>query len=255
MKKRVTIATRQGKRLFQEDFYVHLHLANENGLEGELLAVLDGHGGSTAARLCADEIHGLLKLESAADAENSLRQLIRELDGKTRHLSSGTTVSLALVLYDPPQVSIAILGDSPVVVLDNRGELHQSPNHNVRSNPEECAIAKKRGATYRQGHIFAPDCEDGLAMGRALGDAHLEEVLFREPDVYTITEPAWVLVASDGLFNPIYDPLMVMIDDLQFPAEDGADAAEIMRLAEAREEAEEGKEGGLEDNATALVWG
>jgi serine/threonine protein phosphatase PrpC len=164
MNKRVTAATRQGKQTFQEDFYVHLHLANENGLEGELLAVMDGHGESAAAKLCADEIPKLYRIENAADAENSLRQLVRELDAKTRHMSSGTTVSLALVLYKPSQVSVAILGDSPVVVLDNRGELHHSPDHNVIWNPDERAAARKRGATIREGYIFAPGCEDGLAM-------------------------------------------------------------------------------------------
>jgi hypothetical protein len=46
-----------------------------------------------------------------------------------------------------------------------------------------------------------------------------------------------------------------MIDDLQFPAEDGTDAETLMKLVEARDESEEGEDGGLEDNATALVWG
>lgn len=245
MKNRISSATKQGPRDYQEDFYFHLHIASKSGLKGELLAVMDGHSGSGAAALCAREIKNDFRISRAADAETALKRLVKKLALKTENLTSGSTLSLALVVYAPLQVSVAILGDSPVVVLDKQGELHLSPEHNVRSNLDERRAAEKRGGIYDHGYIFEPIGRNGLQMSRALGDAHLGKIISREPEIYTIAKPAWVLVASDGLFDPSHKDTSGLMEEIKDFAVAGATAERLMEWAEERE---------LQDNATALVW-
>jgi len=245
MKNRITSAAKQGPRSYQEDFHFHLHISSKSGVRGELLAVMDGHSGAEAAALCAREIKNHFRISRAAEAETALKRLVKKLAAKTEHMNSGSTLSLALVVYAPLQVSVAILGDSPVVVFDKQSELHLSPEHNVRSNLDERRAAEKRGGFYDRGYIYERGGIYGLQMSRALGDAHLGEILSREPEVYTIAKPAWVLVASDGLFDPSHKETTGLMEEIKDFAVTGATAEQLMEWADGRE---------LQDNATALVW-
>ena len=82
-------------------------------------------------------------------------------------------------------------------------------------------------------------------MGRALGDSYLSKILSREPDIYTIDNPQWVLVASDGIFDPDHENTSQLIEKVKKYAIRRSTAGDIMKWAESR---------GLKDNATALVW-
>ncbi|MBI3274029.1 MAG: hypothetical protein HYZ69_02700, partial [Candidatus Colwellbacteria bacterium] len=121
------------------------------------------------------------------------------------------------------------------------------PEHNVRSNLEERKAAEQRGGIYSGGYIWNDlgSLGQGLQMSRALGDAHLGNILSREPDVYTIAEPLWVLVASDGLFDPGHSDTYRLLQEIEDYAKRNATADELMKWVEKR---------GLKDNATALVW-
>ena len=134
-----------------------------------------------------------------------------------------------------------------MVVVDKQGAVHISPEHNVRSNLNERKAAEKRGGIYRDGYIWndLSSLGSGLQMSRALGDAHLGKILSREPDIYVISNPEWVLVASDGVFDPDHENTSQLIEKVKKYAIRRSTAGDIMKWAESR---------GLKDNATALVW-
>lgn len=240
----ITCIQEQGPRSYQEDRSFHKHI---DGVDytGKLLAVMDGHGGSATAELCANEIGQLFSPRSAKSVEEDLKGLVSLLNGKTINFLAGTTISIACVLEDHRKVSIAVLGDSPVVVFDDEGNLHVSPEHNVRSNLQERGAAQKRGGVYGSGYIWERDQEYGLQMGRALGDAHLGRIISHEPEIYTLNNPQWILVASDGLIDPCHEQSEGLFLEIKKYAQKRASAKDLMQWALSR---------GLRDNATAIVW-
>lgn len=247
----VSIAVRQGARPYQEDRHICLRIDNSY-LKGWLLAVMDGHsinghGGELVAELCAKKIKKLFRITDEGQAEESLRCLVADLNSQTEPYPEGSTFSAVLLLDNNPKISVAVLGDSPVIVLDQDGNMHVSPEHNVRSNPKERKAAEQRGGIYMKGYIWNDlgSLGRGLQMGRALGDSYLGKILSREPDVYTIQNPQWALVASDGVFDPGHHNTSHLLEEIKKYAMRCSTAEDIMKWAERR---------GLEDNATALVW-
>ena len=89
-------------------------------------------------------------------------------------------------------------------------------------------------------HIAGP----GLQMTRALGDAELDSVLDRTPDVYSVPLGDFVLVASDGLFDPAH---AVSVNDtemqLAMTVDVGGNATDIV-----------GSVRQPKDNITAVLW-
>lgn len=242
----VSAAVKQGLRPYQEDRHVRLRLDKPN-LKGWLLAVMDGHNGKLVAELCAEKIGQIFQITDENQAEESLRCLVVDLNSQTEVYSEGSTFSAALLLDNVPKVTVAVLGDSPVVVLDKKGNVHVSPEHNVRSNLEERKAAEQRGGIYINGYIHTDlsDLAPGLQLSRALGDSGLGNILSREPDIYTIQNPQWVLVASDGIFDPGHKNTSQLLEEVKEYAMKRSTAKDIMKWAESR---------GLEDNATAIVW-
>ncbi|MDP1689600.1 MAG: PP2C family serine/threonine-protein phosphatase [bacterium] len=243
----ITSAVRKGRKSYQEDRHCYLNIHGRN-LNGWLLAVMDGHRGDFVAEFCRTEIPKIFRLSEASQGEKALEELVTELSRQTAHDNSGSTLSLALVIDRPRIASVAILGDSPVVIYDGK-KLHLSPDHNVRTNLVERAAAEVRGGRYDTrdgGYLYGLHYDLSLQMGRALGDAWMGPALSHIPDIYTIKNPRWVLVASDGLFDDTHrdtERLLLQVKDL---ARQKSSAKDLMQWAESR--------GPLRDNATALVW-
>ncbi len=204
---------------------------------------MDGHGGATVSDFCAKNIFRTMSLDDGKP-EYRLASLVANLNSATCLYEAGSTFSGVIISEKSKTASVAILGDSPIVILDGKGRLHVSPEHNVRSNAAERKAAEARGGHYSQGYIWGSR-EDGLQMSRALGDAPLDSILSREPEIYTVHNPVWVLVASDGLFDPSHENTEDLLKEIKEFAKNGADADMLMAWAEER---------GLHDNATAIVW-
>ena len=145
MKSEVTYASSQGPREEQEDYYF-LSCIEENDLSGWLLAVMDGHEGKEVAEFCAKKIAKLFKINQADQTEEALRVLIEKLHYGTFSFECGSTISAAIILESHRKVSVAILGDSPVIVLDKNGQLHISPEHNIPSNTKTLHAHKQKHA-------------------------------------------------------------------------------------------------------------
>lgn len=243
----ITSAVRKGRRPYQEDRHCYLSIRGRN-LKGWLLAVMDGHREDYVAEFCRTEIPKIFRLSEASQSEKVLEELVTELSRQTAHSGSGSTLSLALVIDRPRIVSVAVLGDSPVVVYDGK-KLHVSPDHNVRTNLAERAAAKKRGGRYDTrdgGYLYGLHYDLSLQMGRALGDSWMGPALSHTPDIYTIKNPRWVLVASDGLFDDTHRDTERLLLQVKSLAIKKSSANDLMQWAERR--------GPIRDNATALVW-
>ena len=237
----VTFAVKKGPRPYQEDRHYETYIPDRKWL---LLTVMDGHGGEDVSEFCANNIFRTMSLDDGKP-EYRLSSLVANLNSATRLYEAGSTFSGVIISEELDTASVAILGDSPVVILDGKGQLHISPEHNVRTNVNERKAAEARGGHYSQGYIWHSREEGGLQMSRALGDAHLDGILSREPEIYTIPNPVWVLVASDGLFDPSHKSTESLLKDIEKFAKKRATADVLMAWAKKR---------GLHDNATAVVW-
>ncbi len=231
-----TSASVIGKRSYQEDKYVL-----SAGDYGWLIAIMDGHNGAQTSIYCCDN------LVETFSKTNSLFETVRILNDKTKNFESGSTLSIVHIPKDAQVANVAILGDSPVIIRSKNGVINISPEHNVRTNLLEREAAIKRGGVYSAGHIYDDRLQYGLQMSRALGDSYLDNILNREPDVYTIelAEESFVIAVSDGVIDPGHENSKMQIDRIVKLVEQGADAKKLVEDALARQ---------TKDNATAIVW-
>lgn len=242
---KLSVATARGLRQYQEDRYLVHHAA-----DGILLAVMDGHGGSDVAEVCKDylgpfwNLAVLTKEGEARLYDKALALTIWQLESITCEYHSGSTISLAFVPNAEDQVYVASLGDSPIVVRTPDGVCRVSEGHNVRTNLAERDAAIGRGGVYDGGYIWEPYGHSGLQMARALGDSNMGLVLSREPDVEVIPLGDFVLLATDGVFDPGHKNERQAIADVVALIDQGGEAQAIVDRAVKLP---------TDDNATAVL--
>lgn len=244
--KNVTTATAQGPRDYQEDRYlVHeFHTAQDS--KAVLLAVFDGHDGSEVAEFCKTKLGDYFSLNGAGTKQvmTALANAVAKLAKETRHQLSGTTLSAVCVINNTAVV--AVVGDSPVIIVGkNRGAV-VSPEHNVRTNMRERETAIARGGIYASGYIFSKsNC--GLQVSRALGDVRMGDVISHEPEIHSVAlgPQSIVLVCTDGMIDPLHENTKKEIKRLLRLAKRGASAMDLLEAI---------KDKGLRDNATAILW-
>lgn len=197
---KITYASEKGRRGYQEDAYITF-----KAKDGFVLAVFDGHGGSEVAEFSSEHLAAIFRTAKGT-GEEKLRNVFTILSDKTGRDDAGSTASIAFLPDGSNEMIVGILGDSPVLVKRADGTVWVSPEHNVRSNESEARAAEERGGFIHAGYLFSNFSGGGLQMSRALGDSHLGRVLSREPEIFTIliNEKSWVLVATDGLFDPAH---------------------------------------------------
>ncbi len=204
MKFEMTTATDRGKRPYQEDRSVVYWIPDE----GYLLATFDGHGGSECADFCAKTLVPIIHTFTRFgwNTEDAIRDVFRNLNEKTEYMGPGCAASIAFIKKDGSEVIVGVLGDAPVLVKKDDGELWLAPEHNVRTNQAEANAAIERGGFVQNGYLFVRMGGNGLQMSRALGDRFLGPVLNREPEIFRLPlgPGSFVLVGTDGLFDPTH---------------------------------------------------
>src|SRR5262249_25425793 len=150
----VTSASAQGPRLHQEDRWLC-----EAVRGGFILAVFDGHRGSATADFAHQHFLPILESSLRPDAHSvpdALRDVFAQLNQKTATELSGATASAVFIPDRAETLYWAVLGDSPIALLDAYGKIHIGPDHNVRTNPQECAAAEARGGIIYGGYLEDP---------------------------------------------------------------------------------------------------
>ena len=233
----ISSAVEQGDREYQQD-RDFIKVA-----EGySILAVMDGHGerGSEIAEFCKVAIGEILANEGyASDPEEVIGKIFTELLEKAPYQhDGGTTLSIAWIKED--KAVIGVLGDSPVLVVDKSGRWYKSPLHNTSNQAEKDAVLAKGGKVVTKNNClyFHDPMHYGeyIQLSRAIGDKVFQDILLRVPAIYTVPNPKYVLVSSDGLRRAI----AVTVKD---------DSTAEGLMEEARKYA-----GGLWDNTTVLLW-
>lgn len=211
----ITTATEQNKRSSQEDRTVVKNFKNGD----ILLAVLDGHGGSRVAEIAANKIPYIFKsicrLYPTLSDHDVILSLFKRLNYLTCNYSSGAACSLVWVKPSLNLIHVAVLGDCPVLLKQPDENIWRAPEHNVRTNAIEAQRAIKNGARIYNGYMFGYFGMDevGIQMSRALGDKILHGVIERIPEIFTFSinfkdsNNLWLLLASDGLFDPSHNIL------------------------------------------------
>ncbi len=239
----ISNATAQGNRDYQEDRLVIARIP-----DGTLLAIADGHGGDVVAEYISQNLlRTWLQFDDLeTDGDTLIKKVFAALHQDTKHMHSGSTLSLAFIDDTNSNVAVAVLGDSPVMVNTFNGALWLAREHNVRTNLEERGQALSRGGFYAEGYLWKNGAH-GLQMSRALGDADLDGILNREPEisVLTLTKPSWLLVASDGLIDPSHLVSGSSYKEIANRLDDGAEAQDLVNLAVRIR---------TNDNASAIVW-
>jgi len=250
-KNNVSAATATGGRSHQEDFYLFDDLSmNEikNG-HGQMMAVLDGHNGPETAERVFKALYGVFGVSLAmhkGDVAAAMKDAVSKLSWMTESNEAGSTLSIVYIPEGQKTAHVAVIGDSPVIILDKDNKVIVSPDHNVRSNPTELEKAKKKGAFYELGYIMSP-LGGGLQMSRALGDKRISSILDREPDIYSVPlgEKSFIIIGTDGLFDPGHFDTAAQVGRLVVLTMNGAGAKELVQDALDRRTC---------DNVTAIVW-
>jgi serine/threonine protein phosphatase PrpC len=246
----VSTATHQGGRPYQEDRMVHAWIECDAGA-GWLLSVFDGHRGATAAEQASQALRPLFQHHFAkhgADVVAVLDNVFRSLHSLTSKLQAGSTASVVFIPSDSQTAYVAVLGDSPVAILDASGKSHFGPDHNIRTNYLERKAALARGGVFSEGYLEDPQVPGvGLQMSRSLGDVDLTWVLERKPDIEEVPlgGEGIVLVGSDGLILPKKGHTAEQLTRLLHLIQQGADASALIQDVLKQ---------GADDNISAIVW-
>jgi len=230
--KSISSDSHKGRRDYQED-----RLFTLTGAEGTLLAVFDGHGGDDVSHLASEQLPAIWAdeiTEEGATPKTALANSIQKLNILTQHYEPGSTISLVFIPAKGDTVTVAIMGDSPVIIKDADGKINISPDHNVRTNLVEAEAAKARGGFVEQGYLFCTYDGMGLQMARALGDSYLNKVLSRVPEIYEvkINKDSFIIAASDGCFDPgHYDFKAAAQTIVELVGDRGQEAKELVHRA------------------------
>ena len=244
-------ASEQGLRRKQEDRCL-VHKFSTNKIDGWLLAVFDGHGGEMASEYCHSNIakHFTPPVD-VSKIQATLQSTVARLARETAKFHPGTTLSAACIVENHDVVTVAVIGDSPIILANTDGLIWHSPKHNVGVNKKERDEAIARGASYDgDGYIGTAQYTDGgLQLSRSLGDAPFRSILSDIPDMYTMQKPSFVLITSDGIVDLTEDSqqeLDKVADIARRAANPTIGCLDIL--------AWRSKQRPLNDNATIVLW-
>ncbi|MBI2071351.1 MAG: sigma-70 family RNA polymerase sigma factor, partial [Elusimicrobia bacterium] len=243
----------QGPRGDQQDRHVQaqVNVSVKNG-RGQLLAVFDGHGPTAdASEKAAQNVQALFE-ESLTQAKGNVSKALTAMTAKLHELlkdeESGTTMSVLYIPEGSKKAYAAVLGDSPVVWMNEKGEAVLGPEHNAKTNEAERKAAEAKGAHFLLGAYLASSNGGGMIqLSRALGNKRLDDILNREPEIVEI--PMFpgqsIVVGSDGLFSGTEKLTQAQANVLMAKVNKGASAKTLVEEALAQEE---------HDNTTAVIY-
>lgn len=220
------VVTMQGWRRSHEDAHILCSVGSSSGSGGGVFAVLDGHGGQTAAAEGSVLLQAKLKQVaqrgtlSAAEVSRALEDSFLQCDASLRQqLSpedrSGSTVVAGIVTQPRPNeycCTLAHAGDSRAILYAG-GRLYCSEDHKPNREDEKDRI-EAAGGSVSQGSLGGgPMRVDGaLAVSRAIGDFHFKPVSMEParckvsalPEVQMVPGCAagdWLFLGCDGVFD------------------------------------------------------
>lgn len=183
-----------------------------------LIMVADGHAGSEAAQISADNALPLVvsktKDGSAASLQAALRCVCERLHSLVVSTSgtAGTTLTIVVWNAGRGELTICNLGDSAAVLVSATGHTLLTTDHRLSESPEEFERVRAAGARIgrvkRDGGIAGGPLRawpGGLAVTRTIGDADCPYVS-AVPALQTVAcspSSAAVVACSDGVWDAL----------------------------------------------------
>ncbi len=236
-KKFFSDAMAQGPKPTQEDRLLNQRIEIDgvsNGY-GQLLAVMDGHGGDKVSDLLCRNLPILFSeflVKEKGDVSEAISKAIETLHQMTINESPGSTLAMAYIPEGELDVHVAALGDSLILVARSDGSDMLGPIHNAEQHQEDREEAVRRGGTYAKGYIRIPFGERtmGLQPTRAFGDCEFRDLLNREPSIQHISldERTYVLLATDGLLDSQLE-LTSQVQQTMYHLRDGSSAENFVK--------------------------
>jgi serine/threonine protein phosphatase PrpC len=219
------VAELQGWRKTMEDAF----LARGFGGQGSwanagLFAVFDGHGGSEAAKFCAQHLPGVIMrggyLANPRDVlRSSFEQLDRMLIKEGQKMGSGqydhVGCTAVMSFINDRKIIVANVGDSRAVLSRNGRAVNLSQDHKPNLPKEAARIRKAGGRVTEQrfGSHIVHRVNGDLALSRSLGDLAYkknrkfgvaEQLVSCVPDVEICRrDPGdkFMIIACDGVWD------------------------------------------------------
>ena len=183
-----------------------------------ILAVFDGHGGSSCSQFVNSTLPETLKKriesENAIDDVDTLQAILEEeclaIDEviKRKRLYSGSTGSIAIIT--PTHIVVANIGDSPVLYFTSNGELlFHSIDHDCNNVAELKRLNEIGGICGKRedGPMALADKYGipSLMVTRAFGDLSFKPFAIAKPSLYLIKrQPDTFLVVCSDSFTERY---------------------------------------------------
>jgi len=202
----------QGRRDGMEDASATL-LTDDFALFG----VYDGHGGATCSEYLRDKLLGRISgnLQKGDNPNKALEKAFEGIDedycdfAMKMDIDDGSTATV-LLLKDG-EYFLAAVGDSRAVLVMQDGSVEAlSHDHKPERRDERLRVTGAGGHvefdhendTYR---VFSDEV-GGLAVTRALGDAHFKPYVTGTPEISSgriSSKVSYVIMASDGLWDDV----------------------------------------------------
>jgi serine/threonine protein phosphatase PrpC len=252
-----------GKRAEQEDMH-GVELMDLDGVEVLVAMVADGHGrqGVDAARESVVKAFGVIEQSNRAD-ENVIAKAFKEAHDRMKEVGvlGGCTLTLAVVEGDV--ATIGWVGDSQAKIFTDSNELQTvTLPHIYGKHMEETKRLKREnakigdpsyggygatGSATPRNVIFKGS--DYIEVSRAIGDTDMEPYVVHEPEIQKVElgeSDRFLVIASDGLWNELEDPLKLKKVEMALAVSDTAEDArqQLFGLL---------TQWSLEDNTTVVI--
>eukprot|EP00042_Codosiga_hollandica_P045668 m.467941 g.467941 ORF g.467941 m.467941 type:complete len:337 (+) comp57069_c0_seq2:321-1331(+) len=204
-----------GIKAVNEDRVVSFHLYNDV----HLVAVFDGHGGSSVADYLSTNIARVVfrhfrESRGAGYAHiltKSLSQMEKHLtNNQDQYMKTGSTATLALI--SPRRITIAYLGDTRAYAIEGHNSIHQLTTDHTPENADERERIRSYGGkiTWKT----KPRVNGILAVTRSMGFFSLRPAgVIATPEIveYTPNEshPTTLLILSDGVHEFVPDQTLL----------------------------------------------
>ena len=224
-----------GVRKTMEDFVIHAPELLPTAATS-FFAVLDGHGGSTAAEHMAREYPSLLAqqltlYESVYSSESILASSLELMENNMRLIDSreaGSTFCAALIDRRRRELVVASVGDSQILQI--ACEAGHKLSAGFLCQPHKTSNAEEVRRIANSGGILSNGRVGGfLAITRSVGDFDLKKYgVVSTPEVhkFSIDTTSLLVIASDGVWD-VVQPENVM--DL-LVADQALDCEELARV-------------------------
>jgi len=190
----ISAVSMQNRRKTMEDEY-----AIETVGQITVVAVFDGHGGDSVAKVCAASLPRFLAQLPVITVNSIKRAFVRFNDlffGKDYTVGSTAVVSI----ITPDSFFVAHAGDSRAYLqIENDPVFRLVTNPHSPARPDEKSRIELTGAIVRHGRVLGE-----LAVSRAFGDRRYAPAVMAEPEVVQYPRdgrPHTLVLMSDGLLE------------------------------------------------------